>query len=269
MTPTELHELLDQVRAGTLPVSVALQRLQTPPVVDLGYAQVDLDRAARCGFPEVIFCQGKSADWIGGVIARLHQAGQDCLGTRLDPTLVEPLRHAFPHAEFDALARTVWLPQGPPRPPVGRVVVVTAGTTDLPVAQEAVVTARVFGCGVELIADVGVAGLHRLLRQAPRLTSADVVITVAGMENALASVVGGLVDCPVLAVPTSVGYGAAFGGVAALLGALNSCSAGVAVVNIDAGFKAGYLAAVIIRRLELARRAGDLHHQTGDSAGAV
>jgi NCAIR mutase (PurE)-related protein len=156
----------------------------------------------------------------------------------------------FPQAERDRLARTFWLPKPGDRPaPIGKIVVVTAGTSDLPVAQEAVVTARVMGAAVELVVDVGVAGLHRILRQRERLAAADVVIVVAGMDGALPSVVGGLVECPVIACPTSIGYGAAFGGVAALLTMLNSCSAGVCVVNIDAGFKAGYVAARIIHRV--------------------
>ncbi|MFM8270861.1 MAG: nickel pincer cofactor biosynthesis protein LarB [Gemmata sp.] len=157
----------------------------------------------------------------------------------------------FPHAEQDRLARTFWLPTSGERPkPAGRVCVVTAGTSDLPVAQEALVTAKVMGAAVDLIVDVGVAGLHRILRQVGRLASADVVIVVAGMDGALPSVVGGLVDCPVIAVPTSIGYGAAFGGVAALLTMLNSCSAGVCAVNIDAGFKAGYVAARFVKRFQ-------------------
>jgi NCAIR mutase (PurE)-related protein len=161
------------------------------------------------------------------------------------------LAACFPHAEQDRLARTFWLPKPGERPAAaGKVVVVTAGTSDLPVAREALVTASVMGAVVELVVDVGVAGLHRILRQRERLASADVVIVVAGMDGALPSVVGGLVDCPVIACPTSIGYGAAFGGVAALLTMLNSCSAGVCVVNIDAGFKAGYVAARFVKRMQ-------------------
>jgi hypothetical protein len=161
----------------------------------------------------------------------------------------------FPHAEQDRLARTLWLPASVEQPTlVGKVLVLTAGTSDLPVAQEAAVTARAMGAKAELIADVGVAGIHRVLRHRDTLAAADVVIVVAGMDGALPSVVGGLVDCPVIAVPTSVGYGASFGGVAALLTMLNSCSASVTVVNIDAGFKAGYVAALFVKRLEKARK---------------
>jgi NCAIR mutase (PurE)-related protein len=177
--------------------------------------------------------------------------------TRVNDAQAKHLATHFPHAEQDRLARTFWLPTSTEQPaPAGKVIVVTAGTSDLPVAQEALVTARVMGAAVELIVDVGVAGLHRILRQRERLTSADVVIVVAGMDGALPSVVGGLVDCPVIACPTSIGYGASFGGVAALLTMLNSCSAGVCSVNIDAGFKAGYVAARFVKRLQKANTRG-------------
>ncbi len=253
MTPTEVRELLEQVRAGLVAVDAAAARLGEP-VADLGFATLDLQRKDRCGFPEVVFAEGKTAEWVEGAIRRLSAAGQDCLVTRLSMEQSDYLAHHFPQAEQDRLARTFWLPTpGERAAPVGRVCVVTAGTSDLPVAQEALVTARVMGVNAELIADVGVAGIHRVLRQRDKLTSADVVIVVAGMDGALPSVVGGLVDCPVIACPTSVGYGAAFGGVAALLTMLNSCSAGVTVVNIDAGFKAGYAAALIVRRIEKAK----------------
>ncbi len=255
MTPGEVHELLAAVRAGHVPVEDAAARLSEPAVGDLGFATLDLDRKARCGFPEVIFAEGKTAEWVEKAVRRLAQAGQDCLVTRVSPSQATHLAGHFPHAEQDPLARTFWLPApGERQPPAGSVVVVTAGTGDLPVAQEAVVTARALGAGVELVVDVGVAGIHRVLRHRDRLAAADVVVVVAGMDGALPSVVGGLVDCPVIAVPTSIGYGAAFGGVAALLTMLNSCSAGVCVVNIDAGFKAGYVAALTVRRVERARQ---------------
>lgn len=216
----------------------------------LPYATIDLDRAKRCGFPEVILAEGKTPEWTEGALRKLQEHGQDALATRVNDVQAAHLAKSFPQAEQDRLARTFWLPSPHFRyAELGNVLVVTAGTGDLPVAQEALVTARVMGAKVELIVDVGVAGLHRILSQRPRLEAADVVIVVAGMDGALPSVVGGLVSCPVIAVPTSIGYGAAFGGVAALLTMLNSCSAGVAVVNIEAGFKAGYLAARIIRRI--------------------
>src|SRR5262245_38570297 len=249
MSAEQVRRLLEQVRAGQVSVEEALGSLPPPGVADLGFANVDLHRKARCGFPEVIFCEGKTPAWVEGVVGQLVAAGQDCLATRVSEPQAEHLAPLFPQAEQDRVARTFWLPS-PNREAktVGKVLVLTAGTSDLPVAQEAVVTARAVGCQVELLADVGVAGIHRLLRHRERLAAADVIIVVAGMDGALPSVVGGLVDCPVIAVPTSVGYGAAFSGVAPLLTMLNACSANVVVVNIDSGFKGGYVAALIARR---------------------
>ena len=248
MNANELRELLEQVRAGQLGVEAAAQRL-TPPVADLGFASVDLHRRERCGFPEVIFCEGKTPEWVEGVARRLAEAGQDCLATRVSEAQAEHLARCFPGAEQDRVARTFWMPTPGERPaPTGKVQIVTAGTGDLPVAREALVTAQALGAGTDLVADVGVAGIHRILRHRERLAAADVVIVAAGMDGALPSVVGGLVDCPVIAVPTSIGYGAAFAGVAPLLTMLNSCSANVLVVNIDSGFKAGYVGALIARR---------------------
>jgi NCAIR mutase (PurE)-related protein len=250
MTSDELRELLEGVRTGAIGVSDAAARLGQASVAELSFATLDLDRRQRCGFPEVVFAEGKTAEWVEGVVRRLSEAGEDCFVTRVNASQADHLAVHFPHAEQDRLARTFWLPVSGARPaPAGKVVVVTAGTSDLPVAREALVTAQVMGASVDLVVDVGVAGLHRILRQRERLTAADVVIVVAGMDGALPSVVGGLVDCPVIACPTSIGYGAAFGGVAALLTMLNSCSAGVCVVNIDAGFKAGYVAARFVTRL--------------------
>lgn len=249
MNEQSIRELLEQVRSGTADVDRAARTLAAPPLADLGFAQVDLERHRRCGYPEVVFCEGKTPAWIEGVVRRLVQEGQDCLATRVNPEQAEYLRTHFPAADQDRLARTFWLPVASPRPAIkGQVVVVTAGTGDIPVAQEAVVTARALGASADLIADVGVAGIHRILRQRERLAKADAIVVVAGMDGALPSVVGGLVDCPVIAVPTSIGYGAAFRGVAPLLTMLNSCSASVVVVNIDSGFKAGYVAALIARR---------------------
>jgi NCAIR mutase (PurE)-related protein len=257
MSPTELRALLERVRGGMLPVDAAVHELGEAGIADLGYATLDLNRRDRCGFPEVIFAEGMTGEWVEGAIRRLAAAGQDCFVTRINPAQADHLAVQFPQAEQDRLARTFWLPAGSQRAALtGRVCVVTAGTSDLPVAQEALVTARVMGANVELIVDVGVAGIHRVLRQRDKLVAADVVIVVAGMDGALPSVVGGLVDCPVIACPTSIGYGASFGGVAALLTMLNSCSAGVTVVNIDAGFKAGYAAALIARRSQKAKARG-------------
>lgn len=248
MKPGEVRELLEQVRAGALTVEAAAGRLQAAPEADLGFAHVDLQRRERCGFPEVIFCEGKTCEWVEGVVAKLAEARQDCLATRVSEDQAASLARRFPQAQQDRVARTFWLPAGPPPPPSGKVVVLTAGTSDLPVAREAVVTAQALGCDVGLLADVGVAGIHRLLRHRDRFAGADAIVVVAGMDGALPSVVGGLVDCPVIAVPTSIGYGAAFGGLAPLLTMLNACSANVVVVNIDSGFKGGYVAALIARR---------------------
>ncbi len=240
-------ELLQQVQAGTIRPEDALTKLSLGKegTADLGFARVDLDRKRRCGFPEVILAQGKTPEWTVGVAKRLFLAGQAVLATRVEDPTALALEGAFPQGEQDRLARTFFL-AGPEVPaPKGRVLVLTAGTGDLPVAREALVTAKALGAGADLLVDMGVAGLHRMLEQLGTIRAADVLVVVAGMDGALPSVVAGLVDRPVIAVPTSVGYGTCFGGVSALLTMLNSCSAGVAVVNIDGGFKGGYLAAMI------------------------
>ncbi len=248
MDPDTLKTLLDAVATGGVTPGDALARL-APAADELGVLTIDLDRHARCGFPEVVLAEGKTAAWTEAALRRLAAAGQPAFATRVSPEQADHLDSAFPGAEIDRLARTAFVaPPGWVAADRGRVFVVTAGTSDLPVAHEALNTARVMGTHAELIADVGVAGLHRLLRHRDRLADADVIIVVAGMDGALPSVVGGLVPCPVVAVPTSTGYGTAFGGVAALLTMLNSCAAGVVVVNIDAGFKAGYAAARIVAR---------------------
>jgi NCAIR mutase (PurE)-related protein len=248
MNTDDLRKLLEDVRAGTVNVDAAVKALD-PPIAELGFASVDLHRQERCGYPEVIFCEGKTPEWVEAVVQKLGEAGQDCLATRVSADLAAVLAARFPQAQQDRVARTFWLPARPPAPPVGQVVVITAGTSDLPVAREAVVTAQALGANITLLADVGVAGIHRLLRHRAQFAGADVIVVVAGMDGALPSVVGGLVDCPVIAVPTSVGYGAAFAGLAPLLTMLNSCSANVLVVNIDSGFKGGYVAALIARRI--------------------
>jgi NCAIR mutase (PurE)-related protein len=248
MEPGDLRELLEQVRSGGLSVEAALARLDPPPEADLGFAHVDLHRRERCGYPEVIFCQGKTNEWVESVVRQLIEAGQDCLATRVSDEQAASLGRHFPQGAQDRIARTFWLPVKTPATTRGRVVVITAGTSDLPVAREALVSAQALGASVTLLADVGVAGIHRLLRHHQEFRGADAIVVAAGMDGALPSVVGGLVDCPVVAVPTSVGYGAAFGGLAPLLTMLNSCSANVVVVNIDSGFKAGYVAAMIARQ---------------------
>jgi pyridinium-3,5-biscarboxylic acid mononucleotide synthase len=250
MKPSEVEELLHAVRTGTLDIATAAAKLAEPAVGDLGFATLDLHRRERCGFPEVIFAEGKTAEWVEHAVRRLHDANQDAFATRVSAAQADHLANQFPHATTDRLARTFWLPvASEQKPTYGNILILTAGTGDLPVAHEALNTAMVMGACAELIVDVGVAGIHRVLRHRERLAAADVIIVCAGMDGALPSVVGGLVDCPVIAVPTSIGYGTAFGGVAPLLTMLNSCSAGVVTVNIDAGFKAGYVAALMARKI--------------------
>ena len=252
MEPVDLRELLEQVQAGQLGIDAALQQLHTPAVADLGYANVDLQRRQRCGFPEVIFCQGKTSAWIEAVVRKLHDAKQHCLATRVSDSQADHLAKQFPAAQQDRIAQTFWLPAGPIEL-CGHVMIITAGTSDLPVAREALVTAQAVGANAQLLADVGVAGIHRLLRHEQDFAGADAIVVVAGMDGALPSVVGGLVDCPVIAVPTSVGYGASFGGVTALLAMLNSCAAGVSVVNIDNGYGAAHQASQINHLIEKIR----------------
>jgi pyridinium-3,5-biscarboxylic acid mononucleotide synthase len=250
MDSGELRQLFDAIKRGTVSPDEAVHRLRTAPLEEVvGFASVDLHRRTRCGFPEVIFGQGKSAEQITAILQTLLKHGEGGLATRVDDDTSLQLQRTFPEGEFNALGRTfrVRSPHDP-GPKLGKVVVVTAGTSDLRVAEEARVTAEAWNCDVTLVADVGVAGLHRLFHRLKELGGADALVVVAGMEGALPSVVGGLVDCPVIAVPTSIGYGAAFGGLAPLLTMLNSCAANVVVVNIDAGFKAGYVAALMARR---------------------
>jgi len=248
MDPHRLKDLLENVRAGTLSADDALEQLKGLPFEDLGFAKVDHHRALRTGFPEVIFGPGKSSEQIVEIARRLADAGHNVLVTRLNPEQAAVVRSAFPAAQYDAAGRIASILSAPPRR-VGKgvVLVVAAGTADLPVAEEAAVTAAVMGNAVERLQDVGVSGIHRLLAHREQLRAAAVLIVVAGMEGALPSVVAGLVDRPVIAVPTSVGYGASFGGLAALLAMLNSCAAGVTVVNIDNGFGAAVAASLINR----------------------
>lgn len=252
MSPERLRELLQHVSRGAVSPAEAVERLAQLPFEDVGFARVDHHRALRCGLPEVILGRGKSAAQILEIFTRLAATGQNVLATRVSRRAAESVRGRFPAAEHHPLARTLTLRQAPPARTVGSVAIVCAGTADLPVAEEARVTAEILGQQVYCAYDVGVAGLHRLLPELPRLREANAIVVVAGMEGALPSVVGGLVDAPVIAVPTSVGYGASFGGLAALLGMLNCCAAGVSTVNIDNGFAAGYQAALISRRIAAA-----------------
>jgi NCAIR mutase (PurE)-related protein len=246
----QLGTLLAEVAAGRLAPDAALDRLRRLPFEDLTFARIDHHRALRQGQPEVVFCEGKSPEQVVAICERLVAMSGGFLGTRCGEAHAAAVRRAIPDTVWSPVARTVHrLPadRGAAPPDAGTILVVSAGTSDLPVAEEAAVVAEVFGHRVERLADVGVAGIHRLLASNDRLQQADVIIVVAGMEGALPSVVGGLVAVPVIAVPTSVGYGASFGGLAALLGMLNSCAAGVTVVNIDNGFGAAAAASRICR----------------------
>lgn len=247
MRRDRVRSLLDELAAGRLSVEVALAQLDDAPVDELGYATVDQHRALRQGYPEVVFGQGKTAEQVTGICERLAAHGDGFLVTRAEPLALEGLRANWPSIEINAMARTALLRPGKPVTKGTRAVaIVTAGTSDLPVAEEAAVTLDAIGHAVLRVTDVGVAGIHRILAKRDTLHGAAVVIVVAGMDGALPSVVGGLVRCPVIAVPTSVGYGAAFGGLAPLLTMLNSCAAGVTVCNIDNGFGAAVAAARIL-----------------------
>jgi hypothetical protein len=239
---TQLEALLTQVAAGTITPQEGLEQLRFLPYEDIGFARIDHHRSLRQGVPEVIFCEGKTVDQVRSIGERILNHQSNLLATRVSPEAAEALLTLSLQADYNAIARTVVVQQTVPPPTAGVVLVAAAGTSDMPVAEEAVVTARALGSTVQTVYDVGVAGLHRLLDTRDLLFAARVIVVVAGMEGALASVVGGLVDKPVVAVPTSVGYGANFGGLAPLLAMLNSCAAGVAVVNIDNGFGAGYMA---------------------------
>ncbi|MGH7407142.1 MAG: nickel pincer cofactor biosynthesis protein LarB [Candidatus Methylomirabilales bacterium] len=238
-----VRQLLQAVQSGTTGIEEALNRLKSLPFDPLPYATVDTHRALRQGFPEVIFCEGKSPEQVAGIAERLLAGSSRLLATRATPAVYERIRALTPDAVFHEQARAVTVQRGDDDGlRAGRVLILTAGTADIPVAEEAAVTADLYGSHVETVHDVGVAGLHRLLAQTERLRSARVLVAVAGMDGVLPSVVGGLTDRPLIAVPTSVGYGASLAGLAALLTMLNSCAAGVAVVNIDNGFGAGVLA---------------------------
>lgn len=255
MDSHELRVLLEQVRRGDVAPDEAAGRIRSAPFVDAGgFAKVDLHRRLRCGYPEVVFGQGKTAEQIEAILAVLLRHEHGGLVTRVAPEVAAHLKARYPEGEHNVVARTFWVRgAADPGPKLGRVVVVTAGTSDLPVAEEARVTAEAWNCEVSLVADVGVAGLHRLLNQLPTFNGADALVVVAGMEGALPSVVGGLVDCPVIAVPTSIGYGASFQGISALLTMLNSCASNVVVCNVDAGFNGGHVAGLIARRAGQAR----------------
>ncbi len=247
MNAESIRKLFEQVRKGKLTPDDAVNRLRHMPFEDLGFAKVDHHRALRNGMPEVILGEGKTPAQVAGIFVRLAEHGGNILATRASEKQFAAVKKRVRTAEYRDLARAIVLQRDPKKYGKGIVAVVSAGTSDIPVAEEAVVTAEVMGNEVEHFYDVGVAGIHRLLANREALTRARVVIVCAGMEGALPSVVGGLVGVPVIAVPTSVGYGASFKGMAALLGMLNSCASNVSVVNIDNGFGAGYVASLINR----------------------
>lgn len=245
MNEDTLRILLREVQTSQTSIDDALRRLQTLPFEDLGFAKIDSHRTLRKGFPEVVYCEGKRSEQVVAILQRLAQGPGPLLATRAAADVFLAVQEAIPTARYHDLARMIVIePQSLPKRE-GLILVVAAGTSDLPVAEEAAITADVMGNRIERVYDVGVAGLHRLLAHTELLMQANVLIVVAGMEGALPSVVGGLVRRPVIAVPTSVGYGASFGGLAALLGMLNSCASGVTVVNIDNGFGAGYAASLM------------------------
>ena len=248
MNERTLRYLLDSVKDGKESVDGAITKLRSMPFEDLGFAKVDHHRSIRCGFPEVIYCEGKTARQVLSIFGRAAAGDGNVLATRASAELFSTIAASFRKAEYHEHSRAITLRQRHAESYPGTIAVVAAGTSDISVAEEACVTAQIMDQKVATFYDVGVAGIHRLLAHTSELQSASVVVVVAGMEGALASVVGGLVDCPVIAVPTSIGYGASFHGLAALLAMLNSCASGVTVVNIDNGFGAGYTASWINRR---------------------
>jgi len=248
MNPRKLEDLLKRVKLGKTSVDKAIAQLKSLPFEDLGYARIDHHRSLRKGFPEVIWGEGKSSNQILSIMKEMKRKGQNVLTTRLDEKKAKDIQKAFPKCRYSPRSKVLTYLIHPVRSEgKGTILVITAGTTDIPVAEEAVITAQFMGNHVETLYDVGVAGIHRLLSERQRLEEARVLVVVAGMEGALPSVVGGLVDRPVIAVPTSIGYGTSFGGITALLAMLNSCASGVAVVNIDNGFGAGYMASLMNR----------------------
>jgi len=245
MNPERLRQLLTQVKAGSLDVAEAMEQLKLMPYEEMGFAKLDHHRFLRKGFPEVILCQGKTVEQVTKIVQHLLPSAHIILATRASPEIFAALQRVTDQAHYHPLPRLIVVGDKPIASSEGAILVVTAGTADIAIAEEAAITAEAMGNPVERLYDVGVAGLHRLLDHKRSLFQANVIIAVAGMEGALPSVISGMVDKPVVAVPTSVGYGASFQGLAALLGMLNTCAPGVAVVNIDNGFGAGYIASLI------------------------
>lgn len=266
MNRDAIFALLQQIESGNVSSAEALERLSHLPFEDAGFAKIDHHRSLRLGLPEVIYAAGKTPEQVAEIFARMALAGGDVIATRASVAAWDAVKQMVPEAEYHTEARIIGLRQTNASSNVGPVAVLCAGTSDIPVAEEAAVTAEYLGVKVDRVYDVGVAGLHRLLAQRETLKDARVVIVCAGMEGALPSVVGGLVAAPVIAVPTSVGYGAAFGGLTALLGMLNSCAPNVAVVNIDNGFGAAYVAAMMLRSVgRAAHSMNSVQLQTSDN----
>lgn len=245
MTRNEIENLLKGIKTGKKSVEEALEVLQNFPYTDLGYAKIDHHREMRTGYPEIVYCAGKTIEQVVGIFKVMAAKENNVIGTRADEKMFESVKSIIPDATYYPVARIISIPRKASTPPKSKIAVITAGTSDMPVAEEAAVTAELLGNKVLRIYDAGVAGIHRLVDRLPDIRNCRVIIVIAGMEGALASVVGGLVDKPIIAVPTSVGYGANFGGISALLAMLTSCSSGVTVVNIDNGFGAGFSASMI------------------------
>jgi len=248
MNPEDLRKLLERVKKGETSIDTALKTLKTLPFEDIGFATLDHHRSLRKGFPEVIWGEGKTASQVSTIIRKMMNKNHPILVTRVDARKAASIKKSIPNITYHPVSRTMTLTIGKtPKRGKGIILVVSAGTSDIPVAEEALITATIMGNHVDHLYDVGVAGIHRLVEKKEKLMSASVLIVVAGMEGALPSVIGGLIDKPVIAVPTSTGYGTGSGGIAALLSMLNSCASGIAVVNIDNGFGAGYIASLINR----------------------
>lgn len=245
MNSDHLRQLLEKVKEGKIDINEALNQLKLLPYEERGFAKIDHHRSLRKGFPEVVFCQGKTVEQIVEIIERLSLSTSTILATKASPEVYTAIKKVTPKARYHPSAKLIVMGNKGTKTGAGTILVVTAGTADIPVAEEAAVTSEAMGNKVERLYDVGVAGLHRLLDNERKLFKANVIIAIAGMEGALASIIAGLVDKPIIAVPTSVGYGASFQGLAALLGMLNTCAPGIAVVNIDNGFGAGYVASFI------------------------
>ncbi|RKD34738.1 1-(5-phosphoribosyl)-5-amino-4-imidazole-carboxylate carboxylase [Thermohalobacter berrensis] len=250
MEAEKIKSILMDIKKGKLDIETGLTKLKDLPFEDLSYAKIDHHRGLRQGYPEVIYCEGKSIEHIKGIVKKMLERNSNILATRANKEVYEALKDTTEDIEYNEMARIIMIRKNEIKKSKSKILVVTGGTSDIPVAEEAAITAEFLGNTVEKLYDVGVAGIHRLLSHRKNLDEANVIIVVAGMEGALASVVGGLVDKPVIAVPTSVGYGANFNGLAALLAMLNSCASGVSVVNINNGFGAGYFASTIIKQID-------------------